>query len=117
MDISTDLVGNVLIARIRGELDISTVPLFKKRIVSKTEDGNVKNLVLNLKGVTFIDSSGLGAILGRYRSLQKKDGRVLLVGLVPQVKKILTMAGVLTVMNEYKSEESALRDIHEGRIA
>lgn len=38
------------------------------------------------------------------------------MGLVPQVKKILTMAGVLTVMNEYKSEESALRDIHEGGL-
>lgn len=117
MDISTDLVGDVLIARIRGELDISTVPLFKKRLVSKTEDTDVKVLVLNLKGVTFIDSSGLGAILGRYRSLQKKDARVLLVGLKPQVKKILTMAGILTIMNEYKNEESALKEIHEGRIA
>lgn len=35
MDISTDLVGNVLIARIRGELDISTVPLFKKGLSVK----------------------------------------------------------------------------------
>lgn len=116
MDITTDLVGNVLIARIRGELDISTVPLFKKRLISKTEDNNIKVLLLNLKEATFIDSSGLGAILGRYRCLEKKGGRVLLVGLKPQVKKILTMAGILTIMNEYKNEELALKEIDEGRI-
>lgn len=117
MDITTDLEGNVLIARIKGELDISTVPLFKEKITNKTESREVKILLLNLNKVSFIDSSGLGAILGRYRYLKKKGGKVLLAGLKPQIKKILTMAGMLKIMNEYKSEESALNEINEGRIA
>ncbi len=117
LNIRTESRGDVLIARISGELDISTVPYFKKKILDKTESTGINNLVLNLQDVSFIDSSGLGAILGRYRYLKKKEGKVLLVSLKPQVKKIFTMAGMLKIMDSYKNEDEAMSGFNEGRIA
>lgn len=117
MDITTETKGDVLIARIRGELDILTVPYFKEKVVNKTESKAINNLVLNLKNVSFIDSSGLGAILGRYRYLNKNGGKVLLVSLKPQVKKIFKMAGMLKIMESYNNEDEAMKGFNEGRIA
>lgn len=117
MDITTELEGNILIARLAGELDIDTVQAFREKVVSVSEEPGVKILLLNLSRVSFIDSTGIGAILGRYRFLEKKGGKVLLVGLKAPVKKIIKMAGLLEIMPEYSSEEKALNEIGEGRIA
>ncbi len=113
MDISTKLQDICLIVRLKGEFDMHSVPLFKEKIVDKMEKNNLKNLVLNFKGVTFIDSSGLGAILGRYRYLHKVGGEVVLVNLKPQVKKILNLAGMLKLMPDYGNEKEALVSLKE----
>ncbi|MFW6264665.1 MAG: anti-sigma F factor antagonist [Bacillota bacterium] len=117
MDISVKLNGNVLIAKLSGELDISTVPVFREKIVQVLEEKKLTYLILNLAKVTFIDSSGLGVILGRYRYLEKIGGKVLLVDIKPQVKRIFTMAGMLKIMKEYDSEKEAIEEIQDGRIA
>jgi len=117
LNITTESRGDLLIARVSGELDIRTVPYFKEKILDKTENPGINNLILNLKGVSFIDSSGLGAILGRYRYLKKNEGKVLLVSLKPQVEKIFKMAGMLKIMDSYKNEDEAMSGFNEGRIA
>lgn len=117
LNIITETKGDILIARLAGELDILTIVNFKNAVVEKTESTEINNLLLNLKDVSFIDSSGLGAILGRYRYLNKKGGKVLLVSLKPQVKKIFNMAGMLKIMDSYTNEKEALDGFNEGRIA
>lgn len=117
MDITTELEGNILIARLAGELDIDTVQAFREKVVPVSEEPGVKILLLNLSRVSFIDSTGIGAILGRYRFLEKKGDKVVLTGLKAQVKKIIKMAGMLEIMPEYSSEEKALNEIGEGRMA
>ncbi|MEJ6951005.1 STAS domain-containing protein [Natronospora cellulosivora (SeqCode)] len=117
MDITVKIMGNILIARLDGELDISTVPVFKEKIVKPLEEGDISYLLLNLKKVNFIDSSGLGVILGRYRYLDKIGGKILLVDLKEQVRKIFTMAGMLKIMKEYGNEKEAMEEVQEGRIA
>lgn len=114
MDLSTKIAGDSLIVKLRGELDMHSVPQFKEKIVEKMKKNNLKNLILNFKGVKFIDSSGLGAILGRYRYLKKRGGKVALVNLKPQVKKVFTLAGLLKIMQEYDDEGQALEDVNKG---
>ena len=57
MDITTELEGNILIARLAGELDIETVQAFREKVVPETERPGVKTLILNLNKVSFIDST------------------------------------------------------------
>ncbi|AZO95616.1 anti-sigma F factor antagonist [Halocella sp. SP3-1] len=116
MDIATQIVGDILIVKLIGELDMHSVPGFRDKIIKEMDNNLLKHLVLNLKEVRFIDSSGLGAILGRYRYLNKKGGRVLLVGLKPQIAKIFKMAGILKIMKVYDSEKLAVQELDEGGL-
>jgi len=116
LEVSTGTRDRVLLVKVSGELDMHTVAKFKDRIISKMDSNNLNDLVLNFSGVTFIDSSGLGAILGRYRSLLKKNGRIILVGLNPSVKKVFKLAGMLKIMKECKNEDEALRELNEGGL-
>jgi len=96
-----------LFVRPRGELDIGVTDVFRKALEENLAKNSVNHLVFNLSQVSFIDSSGLGVILGRYKRLQQQGGRVSLVGVQPQVRRILVLSGLLTVMPEYASEEEA----------
>lgn len=117
MDIAIKTKKNVLIVKLSGEMDLSTVPYFKEKVITRTEQEQIDHLLLDLSKVSFIDSSGLGAILGRYRFLNKKGGKVLLVNPKKQVKKIFNMSGMLNIMNVYKNIKEALTELEEGRIA
>ena len=97
-----------LIARLKGELDMATVEKFRKAVIPELEKNNFTFLLLNLSKVNFIDSTGLGAILGRYRVLDKKGGGILIVGMKPQVERIFSLSGMLKIMDQYQSEEEAI---------
>lgn len=114
MNILFNLRYNYLFAKVKGDLDMHTVPKFKEKIISALKEKNSNNLVLNLKGVDFIDSTGLGAILGRYRNLADQEGKLILAGLKPQVKRILELSGVLELVPVYKSEKEIIDNLKEG---
>ncbi|ACL69457.1 anti-sigma F factor antagonist [Halothermothrix orenii] len=112
MHITTEIDRNCLIVRLSGELDMHSVPEFKDKTIKLMENNNLKHLILNLKGVKFIDSSGVGAILGRYRDLKDKGGKVMLVSLKPQVEKIFELSGMLKIMSVFNNEEDALAGLN-----
>ena len=114
MTINTEIKGDCLIVRMKGELDMDSANKFKKKVIPKLEKNKLSYLILNLSKVKFIDSTGLGAILGRYRVLEKEGGKVLLVGLKPQVKRIFSLSGMLKIMPEFESEDKAISEINKG---
>lgn len=116
MQIKTKSRGdcNCLIVKLSGELDMASVDKFRKVVIPKLENNNLDFLLLNLTEVNFIDSTGLGAILGRYRVLAKRDGGVLLVGMKPQVERIFSLSGMLKIMESYQDEKKALASLKKG---
>ena len=102
-----------LIVNLQGELDMASTDLFRKKVIPKLKKNNFNYLILNLSEVSFIDSTGLGAILGRYRVLAKKGGGILLVGLKPQVKRIFSLSGMLKIMDLYDSENDAINSLKD----
>ena len=113
MKIKTKCRGDCLIVRLNGELDMASVQIFKDKVIPALDKKKLNFLLLNLKNVSFIDSTGLGAILGRYRILARKGGGILLVGLKPQVKRIFSLSGMLKIMNVYDSEDKALMSLND----
>ncbi len=88
------LEGQALIVTLRGELDLHTSPEFKEKLSKLFEmHASITHLIMDIKGLSFIDSSGLGVILGRYRELQERGGRLYFVQANAQVKRILQMSG------------------------
>ncbi|MFZ5649800.1 MAG: anti-sigma F factor antagonist [Bacillota bacterium] len=109
MDIQIEITGGAMVVRLSGEIDLAVADTLRNSLESQLDNNpQVKNIILNLDRVTYIDSSGLGVMLGRYRRLSKHGGRMFIVGAAPQVKKVLDLSGLLNIMQECPSESSAL---------
>ncbi|GAB6098984.1 anti-sigma F factor antagonist [Halanaerocella petrolearia] len=110
MQLLFEKVDNNLIVKLEGEFDLNTADYFKKEVGKKITAGN-KRLILDLEGVEFIDSSGLGAILSKYKVLNKEGGYLVAVNLTPQVKRIFEVSGILKLLEIYSSRQEALDNI------
>lgn len=108
MDLQIEYTQETLFVRPSGELDLSVADDFRSTLEENLQKNPVKHLIFNLSQVRFIDSSGLGVILGRYKRVTQHGGRVSLVGAQPQVRRILALSGLLNIMAEYVSEEEAV---------
>jgi stage II sporulation protein AA (anti-sigma F factor antagonist) len=77
-------------------------------------DKPIKNLILDISEVNFIDSSGLGAILGRYKILQQRGGKMSIWGAKPSVYRILELSGIMKIIPVLKTED-LIRNKKEAR--
>jgi stage II sporulation protein AA (anti-sigma F factor antagonist) len=105
---------DTLVVRLHGELDLVVADEFRTGVDRELERRSVRNLVLNLEGVSFIDSSGLGAIIGRYKRISRQGGKVIITRAKPQVKRILELSGLMKIIGMSASEAEALRKLNSG---
>ncbi|HHV78111.1 MAG TPA: anti-sigma factor antagonist [Firmicutes bacterium] len=103
-----------MIARPRGELDLSTAGEFKLSIDRELDARKIVRLLIDLSEVSFMDSSGLGAILGRYRKLSLLGGKLFLIAPHGAVKSMLELSGIDRIVPVYDSEEECLRQIQRN---
>jgi anti-sigma B factor antagonist len=71
--------------------------------------GDQKNILLNLAEVNYIDSSGLGQLIGSYATVTSRGGQMKLLGLQKRVNDIMQITKLLTVFETYSNEEAALK--------
>jgi len=90
--------------KLKGEVDIYTVPVLKKTIQVLMEEGH-KTFILDLTEADYIDSTGLGTLVGIYRRAKEKEGKVYIICPNPQVKKVFVTTGLSTLFAFYESEE------------
>jgi stage II sporulation protein AA (anti-sigma F factor antagonist) len=68
----------------------------------------VQNLILNLENLTFMDSSGLGVILGRYKQIRERGGEIVICGLDKHNQRIMQLGGLLKIIPVCSDEDEAL---------
>ncbi|MFO8059608.1 MAG: STAS domain-containing protein [Bacillota bacterium] len=107
MQIRTCRHGRCMVVRLIGEFDLSTAPEFR-RVVDDECMENLDRLIVDLGEVTFIDSSGLGALLGRYRRLQSMGKRFALAAPSHRAREILGLAGIGRTIDIFPSASCAL---------
>ncbi len=106
--------NNFLIFRIYGELDMNTVPEFKEKIEKAMQEKNIANIILNLQNMNFIDSTGVGALLGRYKKIKKINGEMIIVGVNERVKSIFKISGIYNLLKFYTTEKETFSQIKGG---
>ena len=84
----------VLIAGISGDLDHHSAAPIREAIYRMAESAMPKVLVLDFGGVGFMDSSGIGLIMGRYKLMDSMGGSVRVEHASPQLKKVIKLAGL-----------------------
>jgi len=83
-----------------GEIDDSVCPRYKKEIGELIENNKQKDVVFNFKGVTFIDSSGIGLILGRYNQLKSHRRKLYVSDTNVQIQKLFKISGIYTIIED-----------------
>lgn len=99
---------DVLIVRIAGELDHYTAEKIRKEWQEKMYINHIKHVIVNLKDVPFMDSSGIGVILGRYKEVLQLGGEMVICHTSPDIKRLLDMSGLFKIVRLEESEQFAL---------
>ena len=86
--------------QIEGELDHCSAERVRASLDALIEDARVKRLVIDLGRLTFMDSSGIGVIIGRYRTLSRRSGSVAVRNPSPQVDRLLQMSGLYQIVEK-----------------
>ena len=107
MNLQIELKNGVMTVLITGELDHHTAGLLREQIDSTAEKVKPKLLRLDFSEVPFMDSSGIGLILGRVRRVSGWGGRVAIAGLSPQLRKMAELSGVASFASIEKKAKGA----------
>jgi anti-sigma B factor antagonist len=91
---------------VKGEVDLFTAPKLREHVVGLVEEDQ-RRIVVNLEDVDFMDSTGLGVLVGALKRLKEKDGQLALVCSQGSVLRVLTVTGLNKVFAIYDSVEEA----------
>jgi stage II sporulation protein AA (anti-sigma F factor antagonist) len=94
MAVEINVTGEVVTAYLSGELDHHTAKEMREAIDTAIELNMPTLLILDFKDVTFMDSSGIGLVMGRYRNLQKTGAEFHITGTPPNIYKVFRLAGI-----------------------
>ena len=98
MNIRIESIGNTLVVKPEGEIDQSCAAELRTEIDRELRHQHIKTLILDFGGVTFMDSSGIGVIIGRYKQVKALGGKTMIVRPQPQVDKILELSGLKKIV-------------------
>ena len=96
---------NILYIRFDGELDQKNVEGLRFKIIELIEKYHMKYLVFNFEKLKFMDSSGIGFIIGRYNYLKKINGSVILCSMNDQIRRLVMLSGLARICELRKNEE------------
>ncbi len=99
MTIRTEHIGTTLVVKLSGELDQSCAGEIRGDIDRQLRLSPIKNLILDFAGVSFMDSSGIGMILGRYKQIKARGGKTMIIRAKPQVDRILELSGLKKIID------------------
>lgn len=98
---------DTLFIRLKGELDHHTSVELRERINILMGEYLVKNIVFNMKELLFMDSSGIGVILGRFNQVKRNEGLLLVCNLNNTIERIIRLSGLYKILVITKDEEQA----------
>lgn len=99
---------DVLIVRLSGELDHHEAEKLRSKWQDILYKNSVKHVILNLELVTFMDSSGIGVILGRYKEVLQLGGEMIVCSVSPSIKRLFEMSGLFKIVRLEENEKFAL---------
>lgn len=108
LQINLEVTSNVLIVRLSGELDHHTAEELRTKMEEKILRGTVQNIILNLEHLHFMDSSGLGVILGRYKQITSRGGEMVVCSINPLVHRLFELSGLFKILKIRENEGDAL---------
>lgn len=98
MQVSFEKDAGIITAKIAGELDHHTAGHLRDKIDKEIAKNGVKELILDLANLTFMDSSGIGVIIGRYKNIKALGGKLFIKNPNLQIDKLLSISGIKKIV-------------------
>jgi anti-sigma B factor antagonist len=108
LDIKERQAGDVTILDLNGSIRIGEGAIALRDAVRKLIGEDKKRVLLNLSGVGYMDSSGVGELIANYTSLSRDGGQLKLLNLTDKIQNLLVITKLLTVFDTYENEAEAL---------
>jgi anti-sigma B factor antagonist len=99
--------GDCTVLRVAGEIDAYTAPELRQRVISLADDGT-RHIIADLRGVDFLDSTGLGALVGSLRRLRMREGSLNVVTSGGRILQIFRITGLTNVFALHSSVPDAI---------
>lgn len=96
-----------VVVAVRGEVDIATAPKLREKLVELASQG-AQQLVVDLDAVEFLDSTGLGVLIGGMKRLRGLDGDLTLVCTQPRILKVFEITGLNRAFTIYETVDAAV---------
>ncbi len=109
LHIDMETKKDVLLLRLSGELDHHSADVLRAEATKAIETHDIRHIILNLEQLDFMDSSGLGVILGRYKQIKQQHGEMVVCAISPPIQRLFDMSGLFKIIRLEPTEEFALR--------
>lgn len=115
MDLHIEVIKNQDYAMllVAGEVDAYTSGYFRETMLGVIENG-LNTLIIDMCNVEYIDSSGLGALVGGLRRISENNGSIYIISCSDQVRKVFEITGLERVFKIFNNSEDAIKAIAEG---
>jgi anti-sigma B factor antagonist len=97
---------------VAGEIDVFTAPLFKQAVVNLVAEGH-RHLFLDMRAVSFMDSSGFGALLGATKRLRPEGGSLNLIGCNRTIQRMLHLTRLDSIIGIHADEDEAMAAVQD----
>ncbi|HEU4510520.1 MAG TPA: STAS domain-containing protein [Pyrinomonadaceae bacterium] len=109
LDVRPRPAGDVTILDLSGEVRIGEGAVALRDGIRKLVDQGKNKILLNLGGVKYIDSTGIGELIANYTTVSRQGGQLKLLNLTDRVQNLLVITKLLTVFDAYENEAEALK--------
>lgn len=106
--VTTRDVGDVKIIELHGKITIGAGDLQMREAIHAAVNGGAAKILVDMKDVTTIDSSGVGELVGCYTTATHKGAKLKLQNLPPKISDVLTVTQLITVFDVFQNEKDAL---------
>lgn len=102
---------NLIIEFMATELDHHIANEVRDEIDDILISKSIKNIIFNFKNINFMDSSGIGVIIGRYKKISSEGGKVKVVNANDRIKKIFNLSGMNKIIGIYDTYEEVVSSL------
>lgn len=106
--------NRTLIIKIDGEIDHHSCEILRTEADNALEKMGGKNIIFRMGSVSFMDSSGIGAVIGRYKIIQRLGGRIAVAEANERVQQIFRLSAMQSLIPSFHNVEAALQYVEGG---
>lgn len=106
-------IDRLLIVKIDGDIDHHSCEEIRSKIDKEIALHNPKAILFDMENVGFMDSSGIGVLIGRYKLIANNGGKAAMTNLRPQVKRLSEICGLQKIIKVYPNKKQAIAGIKE----